>query len=174
VIECERLRLRPFTLADAPEVARLAGDRLIAETTLTIPHPYPPGAAEAWIGRHHEEAEQGNALNLALEGRDDGAVLGAIGLRLEPEHGRAEIGYWIGVPYWRNGYATEATRALIAYAFDELGLNRVYAYHFIGNPASGRVLEKAGMRFEGTRRQHTRKGNAFLDSHLYAILRSDR
>jgi len=174
VIECERLRLRPFTLADAPEVARLAGDRLIAETTLTIPHPYPPGAAEAWIGRHREEAERGNALNLALERRDDGAVLGAIGLRLEPEHGRAEIGYWIGVPYWGNGYATEATRALIAYAFEELGLNRVYAYHFIGNPASGRVLEKAGMRFEGTRRQHTRKGNAFLDSHVYAILRSDR
>ena len=87
-------------------MARLAGDRLIAETTLTIPHPYPPGAAEAWIGRHREEAERGNALNLALERREDGALLGAIGLGVEPEHGRAEIGYWIGVPYWGNGYAT--------------------------------------------------------------------
>ena len=155
-------------------MARLAGDPLIAETTLNIPHPYPPGAAEAWIGRHREDAERGNALHLALERRADGALLGAIGLAVEPEHGRAEIGYWVGVRYWGAGYATEATRALIAYAFDELGLNRVFAFHLSTNPASGRVMEKAGMRFEGTRRQHTRKGDAFLDSRVYAILRTDR
>jgi RimJ/RimL family protein N-acetyltransferase len=174
VIECERLRLRPFTPADAPEVERLAGDRRIAETTLNIPHPYPRGAAEAWIALHKQEWTKGRALNLALERRDDGALLGAIGLRVEPDHARAEIGYWIGVPYWGNGYATEATRALVDYAFDALGLNRVYAYHFTGNPASGRVLQKAGMRYEGTRREHMRKWGAFLDSEMYAILRSDR
>jgi ribosomal-protein-alanine N-acetyltransferase len=174
VIECERLRLRPFTLADSPEVARLAGDPLVAETTLNIPHPYPPGAAEAWIGRHREDAERGYALNLALERREDRALLGSIGLGIVPEHGRAEIGYWIGVPYWGSGYATEATRAVIAYAFDELGLNRVYAYHFTGNPASGRVMEKAGMRFEGELRGHQRKGGEYRDSRLYGIVRSDR
>ena len=153
---------------------RLAGDRRIAETTLAIPHPYPRGATEAWISRHRQEWTQGRALNLALERRDDGALLGAIGLRVEPDHARAEIGYWIGVPYWRNGYATEATRALVDYAFDALGLNRVYAFHFAGNQASGRVLEKAGMRFEGTRRAHTRKWGEFRDSLAYGILRSDR
>jgi RimJ/RimL family protein N-acetyltransferase len=155
-------------------VARLAGDRLIAEPTLNIPHPYPPGAAEAWIGTHAAEWRQGSALNLAIERRDDGALVGAIGLGIVPEHARAEIGYWIGVPYWGNGYATEAARRLIAYAFDELGLNRLYAYHFTGNPASGRVMEKAGMRLEGELRQHQRKGGVFRDSRLWAILRSDR
>ena len=174
MIECERLRLRPFTLADAPDVARLAGDALVAETTLNIPHPYPPGAAEAWIGAHRAEWERGTALNLALERRDDGALVGAIGLGVEREHARAEIGYWIGVPYWGSGYATEATRALIAYAFDELGLNRVYAYHVTGNPASGRVMQKAGMQLEGELREHLRKGDEFRDSRLYGIIRSDR
>jgi hypothetical protein len=91
-------------------VARLAGDRLIAETTLTIPHPYPPGAA----GRGSPPPRGGGARQRApaSPGRcEDGALLGAIGLGVEPEHGRAEIGYWIGVPYWGSGYATEATRA---------------------------------------------------------------
>jgi ribosomal-protein-alanine N-acetyltransferase len=155
-------------------VERLAGDRLIAETTLNIPHPYPPGAAEAWIARHRAEWARGDAVNLALERKDDRALLGAIGLRVERDHARAEIGYWIGVPYWGQGYATEAARALIAYAFGELGLNRVYAYHFTGNPASGRVMEKAGMRLEGELRQHQRKGGEFRDSRLYGILRADR
>jgi len=155
-------------------VRRLAGDRLIAETTLNIPHPYPRGAAEAWIGRHRDEWERANALNLALERREDGVLLGAIGLRVEPDHARGEVGYWIGVPYWGQGFATEATRALIDYAFDRLGLNRVYAYHFTGNPASGRVMEKAGMRLEGELREHQRKWGEFRDSRLYGILRRDR
>jgi ribosomal-protein-alanine N-acetyltransferase len=174
VIECERLRLRPFTLADAPDVARLAGDALVAETTLNIPHPYPPGAAEAWIGAHRAEWERGTALNLALERREDGVLLGAIGLGINADHASAEVGYWIGVPYWGSGYATEAARALIAYAFDELGLNRLYAYHVTGNPASGRVMQKAGMRLEGELRQNLRKGGEFRDSRLYAVIRSDR
>ena len=77
------------------------------------------------------------------------------------------------MPYWGRGYATEAARAVVAYAFDELGLNRVFAFHFTNNPASGRVLQKIGMRHEGTRRAHTRKDGAFLDSESYAILRGD-
>jgi [ribosomal protein S5]-alanine N-acetyltransferase len=152
-------------------VERLVGDPLVAATTLNIPHPYPPGAAEAWIGSHGQDE---NAFEFALERRDDGALLGAIALRVVPEHARAEIGYWVGVPYWNNGYATEATRALIAYAFDELGLNRVYAFHFPGNPASGRVMEKAGMRFEGELREHHRKGEGYRSSRVYGIIRSDR
>lgn len=155
-------------------MTRLAGDALVAETTLNIPHPYPPAEAEAWIRRHREEAESGNALNLAIERRDDRALVGAIGLRIVPEHARAEVGYWIGVPYWGNGYATEATRALIDHAFDELGLNRVYAFHFTGNPASGRVLEKAGMRFEGELREEHFKNGEYRNSRVYGIIRSDR
>ena len=165
--------MRPFTLADAPEVARLAGAREVAAGTLEVPHPYPPGAAERWISSHGETFSSGSGFNFAIERRADRALLGSIGGGVEREHARAEIGYWIGVPYWGRGYATEAARAVIRFGFESLGLNRIYAYHFENNPASGRVLQKAGMRYEGTRRRHTLKWGEFLDSDLYAILRSE-
>jgi RimJ/RimL family protein N-acetyltransferase len=111
--------------------------------------------------------------HFAITLRESGELVGAIGIDVEERHARAELGYWIGVPYWGRGYATEAATAVVAHAFDDLGLNRVYAYHFTTNPASGRVLQKIGMRHEGTRRAHTRKGDAYLDSDAYAILRED-
>ena len=149
---------------------RLAGAREIAETTLAIPHPYPDGAAQEWIASHGDDPD---LLNFAVTLRESGELVGAVGLGLARDHARAELGYWIGVPYWGRGYATEAARAVVTYAFGELGLNRVFAFHFTNNPASGRVLQKIGMRHEGTRRAHTRKGDAFLDSESYAILRDD-
>jgi RimJ/RimL family protein N-acetyltransferase len=112
-------------------------------------------------------------LHFAVTLRDGGELIGAIGLDLERAHARAELGYWIGVPYWGRGYATEAAAALVAHAFDVRGLNRVYAFHFTNNPGSGRVLQKIGMRHEGTRRGHTRKGETYLDSDGYAILRDE-
>jgi ribosomal-protein-alanine N-acetyltransferase len=171
-IETERLVLRPFRLEDASEVQRLCGAREIAAGTLTIPHPYPDGVAEAWIAGHAEAFDRG-VVELAIEARMDAALVGAIGLNLEREHERAELGYWIGVPYWRRGYATEAGQAMLDYAFTERGLNRAYAFHFTNNAASGRVLQKIGMKHEGTRRGHSLKWGEYLDSEAYGILRSD-
>jgi ribosomal-protein-alanine N-acetyltransferase len=165
----ERLLLRSFHRGDAPEVQRLAGAREIAAGTLTIPHPYPDGAAEAWIATHGKAAD---AMHVAIERREGDVLVGAIGLRYERAHNRAELGYWIGVPYWGNGYATEGATAVLRGAF-ELGLNRVYGFHFTNNPASGRVLQKIGMKHEGTRRQHSLKWGEYLDSEAYGILRSD-
>ena len=96
-----------------------------------------------------------------------------MGLELEPENERAELGYWIGKPYWNRGYATEAAKAVVAYSFEVLKLNRIYAYHFTRNPASGRVLEKIGMRYEGYRRQHTKRWENFEDSMGYGMLKAD-
>ena len=169
LLETERLILRAFELADAPDVQRLAGDRAVAAGTLTIPHPYPDGVAEEWIASHDGR----DTAPFAIERKEDGALLGAVGLDVEPDHARAELGYWVGKPYWGHGYATEAARAVVRYAFDNLNLHRVYAYHFVDNPASGRVLQKIGMTYEGRRRQHTVKWGALLDSESYAILRDD-
>jgi [ribosomal protein S5]-alanine N-acetyltransferase len=154
-------------------VQRLAGAREIADGTLTIPHPYPPGAAEGWISTHSAKWEQKEGLDLAIERKDDGVLVGAIGLGIEMQHSRAELGYWIGVSFWGDGYATEAGREVVRFAFEELRLNRVYAFHFTRNPASGRVLEKIGMVSEGVRRAHTLKGSEYLDNEAYGILRSD-
>lgn len=173
ILRTARLVLRPFVLADAPVVQRLAGDENVASTTLNIPHPYEDGMAERWIERQTREWEAQTSLVLAVTTGDDGLV-GAVSLALTPAHGRAELGYWIGVPFWNRGYATEAAAALVAYGFDELGLNRVLARHITRNPASGRVISKLGMRPEGVMREHIMKGDEPEDIAIYAILRSDR
>jgi ribosomal-protein-alanine N-acetyltransferase len=173
VLETERLTLRAFSPADAPEVQRLAGDRAVASTTQNIPHPYEDGVAEAWIAALQPAFERGAGVSFAIVRRDDGQLLGAIGLTYAPQHERAEMGYWIGAPYWNHGYATEAARAVIAYAFQVLGLNKVSAQHLTRNPASGRVMQKAGMRHEGILRAHVKKWGVFEDLKTYSILRRE-
>ncbi len=169
----DRLLLRAFRLADACDVERLVG-REIAAGTFNIPHPYPPGAAEEWIAGQSARRDGGDrSVQFALELREDGVLVGAMGIDVEETHERAELGYWVGAPYWGRGYATEAAVAVLRYGFDELGLNRIYAYHFANNPASGRVMQKIGMTYEGRRRQHTLKWGEFLDNEAYGILRRE-
>lgn len=173
-LQAERLQLRPFVLADAPEVQRLAGAWDVAYTTQNIPHPYEDGMAEQWIGTHLESFETGRALTLAIERREDGALMGAIGLTgFGGEHDHAELGYWIGKPYWGQGYATEAARAIVDYGFDRLGLNRILARHLTRNPASGRVMQKIGMAYEGCMRQHVKKWGHYEDVAFYGMLRHE-
>ncbi len=170
-LQTERLVLRPFVLDDAPTVQRLVGAREIAETTLTIPHPYLDGMAEAWIRTHRAAWEAQDRGTFAIVSNPDGLV-GAIGLHFRPPHRRAELGYWIGRPFWNRGYATEAARAVIRFAFETLPLNRIHASHLTRNPASGRVMVKAGMQFEGILRQHVMKWDRPEDLAEYAILRT--
>lgn len=172
-INTDRLILRPFTKADAPEVQRLAGDKKVAETTLNIPHPYEDGMAEEWIATHKQSFNEGRAVSLAITDKADGRLLGAISLQIVARHRRAEMGYWIGVPYWNKGYCTEAVKAMIEYGFEKLGLNRIYAHYIVRNEASGRVMEKAGMKYEGHLRQHVDNKGTFEDLKLYGILKSD-
>jgi ribosomal-protein-alanine N-acetyltransferase len=170
-LRTQRLVLRPFTLADAPTVKRIAGDAAVAFTTQNIPHPYLDGVAESWIQTHEPTFTRNERLTLAI---DFGPrLVGAVGLGFEPAHQRAELGYWIGREYWGQGFATEAARALIHQALEDLALNRVQATHLTRNPASGRVMVKAGMRFEGIHRQHIWKDGVAEDIARYAILRSD-
>ena len=169
ILRTKRLVLRPFTLADAPRVQELAGAREVALNTLMIPHPYPDGAAEEWIGTHEAKLAEG-VMNFAI---DDGALVGAIGLIVKRADDVAEIGYWIGVPYWGRGYATEAAAEVVRYGFEERGLNKIYAACFVRNPASGRVLQKLGMRREGTLRQQHKKWDEYVDVDFYGILRRE-
>ncbi len=170
ILTTNRLLLRPFSANDAPDVHRLVGEREIASTTLNIPHPYEQGMAETWIAKHEPAWEHGELATFAITEPSEGLV-GAIGLVVELAHQRAEVGYWIGLPFWGRGYATEALSALIAFGFTQLSLNRIHAAHFVRNAASGRVMVKAGMRYEGCLRQHVLKWGQFEDLAKYAILR---
>jgi RimJ/RimL family protein N-acetyltransferase len=172
-IQTARLTLRPFTLEDVPIVARLAADRDIASTTILIPHPYAEAHAENWIKTHEAAFAAAHSMDLAICDRSAGRVMGAIGLTFQPQHDRAEMGYWVGKPFWGRGFATEAAAAILAHAFAVLLYNRVSAYHFTRNPASGRVLRKIGMRHEGVWRGHIKKWGVYEDCEVYGILRAE-
>jgi ribosomal-protein-alanine N-acetyltransferase len=169
VIETERLDLLPLAESDIPELVPLIGAREVAETTLRIPHPYEERHAREFLARPAKE----NELRLVIRMRSKGLLCGGVGLHPDDEHNRAELGYWIGVPFWGNGYATEAAQAVVRYGFETLNFNRIFAAHFAGNNASGNVLRKIGMHYEGRMRQAVLKSGKFIDLERYAILRED-
>jgi ribosomal-protein-alanine N-acetyltransferase len=164
MIETARLSLRTYSDSDIPELVPLIGASEVAATTLQIPHPYTEVHAREFL----ESAS--NDLRLAIVLKDTGRLCGGIGLHPHEQHRRAELGYWIGVPYWGNGYATEAAQAVVRYGFENMQLQRIFASHFKENMASGNVLRKIGMKHEGCMRQHILKSEKFIDLELYGIL----
>ncbi len=169
-LHTERLILRPFTLADADDVQHLASAWEVADTTLNIPHPYPDGAAAQWINTLQPNFEAGTGVTFAIVLREQNTLCGAISLGINQKHVRAEMGYWLGVPFWNQGIVTEAACAVLRYGFDQIKLHRIHAFHFARNPASGRIMQKIGMRYEGTLRHHDRKGDHWEDLVSYGIL----
>lgn len=173
-LHTRRLILRPLTLEDAPIVQRLAGRREIADTTISIPHPYSEEQARQWIAGAADLFAKGKSVIFAVQLKREGSLAGAIGLRdIDTEHLQAELGYWVAVECWGQGYATEAAQAVLTFGFEQLGLNRIYAHHMVRNPSSGRVLVKLGMKEEGVLRQRVRKWGRFEDVVLMALLREE-
>jgi [ribosomal protein S5]-alanine N-acetyltransferase len=170
VIETDRLTLSEWSESDIPELVPLISAREVAATTLRIPHPYEERHAREFLAIVAKE----NELRMAIRLRNNGCLVGGVGLHPEMLHQRAELGYWIGVPFWGHGYATEAAREIVGYGFEELLLNRIFATVFAGNHASERVLRKIGMQHEGRMRQSVLKWGNFLDLELYSMLRKER
>jgi [ribosomal protein S5]-alanine N-acetyltransferase len=139
IIATDRLELRLPELSDAARIALLAGDYEVASMTGTIPHPYSEQLAAEWIASALA-GEEGVVFAIL----NSGALVGCTGYRGFGE--RAEIGYWIGKPYWGRGYASEAVKALIAHAFESDDFAYLTAGHFVDNPASERVIRKLGFK----------------------------
>jgi ribosomal-protein-alanine N-acetyltransferase len=173
-LETERLILRPHNLDDAPDLQRLIGDRDVASTMSNVPHPYEDGMAEEWIQARREKFEKGEDIQFAIVLRAQGCLIGGIGLGIDKQNEMAVLGYWIGKPYWGQGYCTEAARAVLEYVFGVLKLNKIQAGHFTRNPASGRVMQKIGMQHEGHLKQAVKKWDKFEDWEFYGVLRSER
>jgi ribosomal-protein-alanine N-acetyltransferase len=169
-LETPRLILREFSESDIPELVPLIGAREVAATTLLIPHPYEEKHAREFFATVPKE----NELRLAIRLRSTGRLCGGIGLHPDTEPQRAELGYWIGLPFWGNGYATEAAGAVIEYGFEKLKLERIFASHFKGNEKSGRVLQKVGMHHEGSVRHGVMKAGRLLDLETYGMVREER
>jgi ribosomal-protein-alanine N-acetyltransferase len=172
-LETTRLLLRFFELSDAARVQQLAGSEEVARTTLAIPHPYPDGAAEAWIERTRQTAESGNGYAFAMIRKEDGLLVGNMSMGVSPKHKRAELAYWVGKPYWGQGYATEAARRVVQFGFEELQLNRIFAAAMTKNPGSYNVMRKIGMKEEGMFPQHVLKWGEYEDLVFYGMVRSE-
>ncbi len=169
----KRLLLRSLMFEDVEDIQRLAGEYDVAATLCYMPHPYEDGMAEEWIRACSEKFEKDKALNFAITRRPDRNFIGAIELRLDREIENGELGFWIGKPYWGCGYCTEAAKAVVAYSFKVLKLDRICAYHFEKNLASGRVLQKIGMRYEGRLEKFVQKRNQCEDSTGYGMRKAD-
>jgi RimJ/RimL family protein N-acetyltransferase len=153
VLETERLTLRAPRHEDVKAIALLVNDRRIAENTARIPHPYGVDDAREFVHAvNRDNGEVAFVITLA------DTLIGGCGI--DPREGGLEIGYWLGVPYWGRGYATETVRAVIDYAFGELEYDTLAAGARVSNPASRRVLEKCGFQWAGVRLSRIRAINS--------------
>jgi RimJ/RimL family protein N-acetyltransferase len=143
VLETKRLAMRAPRLGDAQTVAALANDRRIAENTARIPYPYKLSDAEGFIAGANTLGGD-TVFMITLR---DGSMLGACGI--VTQESTPELGIWLGVPHWGQGYATEALHAVIDYAFTDLGHEALQAGARVTNPSSRRVLEKCGFQWTG-------------------------
>lgn len=167
ILHTDRLILRPHTEADAPAIQPLLSVPGISTHTLSFPYPFPEGGALAWLRRDAARIAGGRAFQWAITLPGD-EIVGSIGMVLDNDDA-SHLGYWIAVHAWNRGYATEATRAVIAHGFDHLGLRRIEASCFPENAASARVLVKSGMTFERTLPAHVEKDGVLRDVDVYAI-----
>jgi RimJ/RimL family protein N-acetyltransferase len=171
-LRTERLLLRPFAPGDAAAVHRAVAERDVAAMTASIPHPYPDGAALAWIESQPAAFARGESLLFAVTLAERG-VIGAVGLQVEAAHAKAELGYWIAKPQWGRGYATEAARATIGHGFEKLHLERIHARVMTVNRASARVLAKLGFTREGVLRRELYRFETFVDCEVWSLLREE-
>ena len=152
ILESERLLLRPPGRRDVPAIVPLANDYDVAKNLSKLPHPYTAQDGEDFVARTEEKRAAGTDFTFAIAAKSDGALMGCAGLHLNK--GAFELGYWLGKPYWSQGYATEAARRLLLFAFEDLKADWVWAGWYHDNPRSGQVLAKLGCQPKGFEKRH--------------------
>src|SRR3989344_6016817 len=177
-IRTERLLLRPLRKGDVDSIVENANNLDIASWLLSLPFLYTKESAVKWINR--------NKSNWRIRDKDDycfgielleiGKIIGSIGIHhIDKYQKTATIGYWLGEKYWNNGYGSEALKVVIGFGFEKLKLNRLEACVFVGNPSSGKLLEKYGFKQEGLKRQSARckADGKIKDEYIYGLLKED-
>ena len=171
-LETERLRLRPFALDDEAAVFALVSDPEIARFVRFEAH-RTPADTRVFLELAAAHYRRGDLFALAIVLREDEQLIGSCGfVGQAPERKAAEMGYWLGKPHWGKGYALEAARALVRFGFEQMSLERVEAKCFLENIAGQRVIEKLGMKFEGTDCSERIKGE-YPELSVYGISRDN-
>ena len=170
-LDLETCGVRSFRESDAAELARHANNRKVSMQLFDgFPYPYAIEDSHKWIALTQSRDPE---RNLAITVND--LPVGSIGAKLQENAKRcsAEVGYWVGESFWGRGIATVAVSGITRFAFEAYGLERLFAGVYVSNPASCRVLEKAGYQLEGRMRRSAIKDGTFRDLFLYAIIRED-
>lgn len=163
-----RLILRPFQLSDANKVQQMAGEAQIANGTINIPHPYTDGMAGQWIGKVLADWQRGHSAIYAITLKSTYQLIGCVGLHNIAD-GKAQLGYWIGVPFWGKGYCTEAATRMTEYGFKRLQLDNIYGQHYSQETQPGKVMQKIGMRHVMTKNDAIRVDRVSVDLEYYEM-----
>lgn len=166
-IQTSRLLLRPFTLDDANNISQIARSPQVLDTSMWLPE----HTEAEWIGSHAENYNAGATVHFAIQHR--GELCGYVGASLSLADRYADMGFFIDSQFWNRGFATESCTAFIEFSIHKLELHRIASAHFSRNLASGRVMQKLGMTYEGTLRQRVYKDGVYEDLELYGLLDSE-
>jgi ribosomal-protein-alanine N-acetyltransferase len=173
VMETRHLILRPFIPEDAEPLQRYAGNKEISRMVAHLPSPYSLENAQDWIAKHEENFANEDSFPFAITDRESGEFMGSIELFCDKKNNSASLSYWMGLPFWNRGFCTEAAQAMIDFGFEQMGFHRIWAKHWAINTASGRIMEKCGMRKEGVMIEAEFRDGEFRDMVYYAILRRE-
>lgn len=166
----DRLTLSKIKPKEIPNIVQYLNNRNITDNTLMMPYPYTEDHAVAWISMSNQGFMSKEQFIFGIYLSESDSLIGGMGLHIDKKHHKAEMGYWIAEPFWNQGFATEAGKAVIQFGFETLKLHKIYATHFSHNPASGKVLINIGMMHEADLKQHYFKNGAYLDVRQYSII----
>ena len=177
-IETKRLILREITGKDLKDIQKNINNLNVSKWLLVISHPYTLKDAKWWVEQCKKEYKnkERKKYNLGIELKKEKRIIGGIGLdKVDKIQGTASVGYWLGENYWRYGYGSEALSGILKFAFNKLKLRRIGAGVFVGNPSSGRLLEKFGAKLEGTKRKGAKckADGKIKDELIYGLLKEE-
>jgi ribosomal-protein-alanine N-acetyltransferase len=162
------LTIRPFSIKDLDDVFEYASDE---ETVKYLT--WPTHKTKEQTIRVINQFYINNPCLYAIELNSDKKCIGAIDFRIDEQNDKASFGYVLNREYWNNGYMSETLRELMKFYFETIGVNRIEATHYMGNNASGKVMEKCNMKYEGRGIQEVKIKGVFFDVEHYAIVRDD-
>lgn len=172
-LNTKRLYLRKLQVGDLLGLVELCNNEAISKQTYNLPFPYTLEFAKNRLLFIEDGFQQRSRIVWLITELQSGGILGEMGLHFQNSETTAELGYWIGEPFWNKGIATEALMAVLEFGFQQLGLHKIYATHFGDNPASGKVMVKCGMNYEGRLREHVFARGSYKDLVQYGLLKSE-
>lgn len=172
-LQTQRLKLRELQKDDAKAIAQLANDKNVSRYLSSMPYPYTIEDAKEFMQSSKSDYTKGEKIDFKIIEKSSDKFIGMVGLDISVRHNHGTIGYWLGKEYWSNGYIPEAAATVLEFGFEVLKLHRISSHHLHPNPASGKVLQKIGLKYEGRRCEHFKKDEEYFDILDYGILRRD-